>query len=143
MKHIISIYLVVFSLTNSSIILGQSKYVIITDAEETGKDPYMHAVDELVKFRNPTKIINLNDQTLDEAFKKIKTIQPKYVAIVVHPETIENNFVGQVFEGFTKLDDDPFLDCAFGPEGIETHRSILRRLYSHCCISRVMEPIAD
>jgi hypothetical protein len=88
--------------------------VIITDAEMNGKDAYMQAVDELAKLRNPVMIINLNDQSLDDVFSGLKVYHPKYVAIVVHPETIESNFVGQVFEGLTKLDDDPLLDCAFG-----------------------------
>ena len=114
MKHILQICLLLFIHAYSPRLLGQSDYVIITDAEMNGKDAYMQAVDELAKLRNPVMIINLNDQSLDDVFSGLKVYHPKYVAIVVHPETIESNFVGQVFEGLTKLDDDPLLDCAFG-----------------------------
>ncbi len=114
MKYIIPWFFVLIFFTSSLYAIDQSKYVIITDAKVDGRDSYIEAVNELTKLRKPVKIINLNNRTLDEVFEELKVISPKYVALVVRPELIEDNFVGKVFEGLTMLDGDPYLDCAFG-----------------------------
>ena len=56
----------------------------------------------------------------------MQTLKPDYVAFVVHPDRIEDNFVGAVFEGLTTLDGDPYLDCAHGYITGETARDALK-----------------
>ncbi len=91
---------------------GQWTYVVVTDAG--GKDPYQVVVKELAKLRKPAAIIDLTVRGLEGVFRELRNLQPDYVAFVVHPTRIEDNFVGAVFEGLTALDDDPYLDCAYG-----------------------------
>jgi hypothetical protein len=91
------------------------KYVIVTDAnDKSGQDPYERVVRELAKLRNPSAILNLDANGLEGLVGELQTLKPRYVALVVHPERIEDNFVGGVFEGLTGLDDDPYIDCAYG-----------------------------
>ena len=75
---------------------------------------YADAVNELARLRKPVTVINLPVDGFGDLFIKLKTIRPDFVTFVVHPEKIEDNFVGAVFEGLTTLDDDPYLDCPFG-----------------------------
>jgi len=89
-------------------------YIIVTDGESHDGTSYRDAVDALRRFRHAEKVLDLNDTDLDGVFDALRTLSPENVAFVVRPETIEANFVGRVFEGLTKLDDDPLLDCAFG-----------------------------
>jgi len=91
------------------------KYVIVTDANgESGQDSYSRVVEELAKLRNPSAILNLDADGLKGLASELQTLKPDYVAFVVHPERIEDNFVGAVFAELTALDDDPYLDCAYG-----------------------------
>ena len=92
-----------------------SRYVIVT--EEKGKegwDASAQAVKELAKLRHPSAVLTLDADGLKNVFRELKILKPKYVAFVVHPERIEDNFVGDVFAGLTALDEDPYLDCAYG-----------------------------
>ena len=91
------------------------KYVIVTDVNATsGQDSYTGVVKELAKLRKSAAILNLNGGGLKDLVSELRTLGPDYVAFVVHPERIEDNFVGAVFEALTALDDDPYLDCAYG-----------------------------
>jgi len=92
-----------------------SAYVIVTDAGEGGGgDSYAAAVQELAKLRTTAAILNLNNLRWEDIFRELRKVRPRHVAFVLHPETIEGNFVGAVFQGLTELDDDPYLDCAYG-----------------------------
>ncbi len=99
----------------TSISNRHSRYVIVT--EEKGKegwDASAQAVKELAKLRHPSAVLTLDADGLKNVFRELKILKPNYVAFVVHPERIEDNFVGDVFAGLTALDEDPYLDCAYG-----------------------------
>jgi hypothetical protein len=90
-------------------------YVIVTDAKaDVQRDPYEQVVQELVKLRKPKVVLRLGSSGLTQVLGKLRDLKPDYVAFVVHPERIEDNFVGSVFEGLTAFDRDPDLDCAYG-----------------------------
>lgn len=91
------------------------RYAIVTDAYNmNSRISYTDAVNELAKLRKPVTVINLPVDGFGDLFIKLRTIRPDFVTFVVHPERIEANFVGAVFEGLTTLDNDPYLDCSFG-----------------------------
>lgn len=103
------------ALWGTSISSQHPRYVIVT--EEKGKkgwDASAQVVKELAKLRNPSAILTLDDDGLKSVLRELKILKPEYVAFVVHPERIEDNFVGAIFEGLTALDDDPYLDCSYG-----------------------------
>ena len=93
---------------------GRNSYVIVTDAAKSARNPYTEVVEELAKLRKPTAVLHLGAGGLEGVFKELRALKPAYVAFVVRAARIEDNFVGAVFQRMTALDEDPYLDCAYG-----------------------------
>jgi len=93
----------------------KSGYIIVTDAntDAAQADAFASAVNELAKHRNADDILDL-EIGLEAVLKKLSESKPRFVAFVVKPERIEDNFVGAVFDGMSNLDDDPQLDTSWG-----------------------------
>jgi hypothetical protein len=90
-------------------------YVIVADVTgNRSQEAYDEVVTELAKLREAAAVVKLGARGLEDVFSELRTLKPNYVAFVVPPTRIEDNFVGAVFEGLTALDDDPYLDCAYG-----------------------------
>jgi len=88
-------------------------YVIVLDQTPAGC-PYKQAADALAKLRNPAALVPLSQDGLGEVFEQVRKLHPDFVAFVVPPGRIEDNFVGEVFERAPRLDEDPELDFAYG-----------------------------
>jgi hypothetical protein len=86
-------------------------YVVLTDLAET--DPFFAAARKLQAYRS-AQLISFPHGRPDEALKALKQAQPTFVAVVVRPETLEVNFAYEILELAAKLDDDPFVDFAYG-----------------------------
>jgi hypothetical protein len=88
-------------------------YVIVLDRSEQGAR-YEPAAKALAELRQPATIVPMGDDGLGPVFVELKRLAPCYVAFVVPPGRIEDNFVGEVFERATRLNDDPLLDFSYG-----------------------------
>jgi hypothetical protein len=90
-----------------------TNYVIVLD-ETPGGQPFKPAAEALGKLRAPATLVPLTPSGLGPVFEKLKQLKPKYVAFVVPPGRIEDNFVGEVFQRASRLDDASELDFAYG-----------------------------
>jgi len=90
-----------------------SSYVIVLDQTPAGRS-YKLAADALAKLRAPVLLVPLTEGGLGKVFDQLRTLKPECVAFVVPPERLEDNFVGEVFERASRLNDDPYLDFAYG-----------------------------
>jgi hypothetical protein len=90
-------------------------YAIVVEADPAAPDAasWRDVVDLLAAHRHAV-IVPMAQGALDDALARLREIQPEFVAFVVPPARIDDTFVGEVFEGMTKLDGDPFLDGAHG-----------------------------
>jgi hypothetical protein len=87
------------------------KYIILTNLDK--KDSYFKAVKLLKKYRR-ARVVKFDEDDFDGMLRKLRIIKPEYVAIVAKPETIDVNFAYRFLQMATKLDDDPFVDFAYG-----------------------------
>ncbi len=76
-------------------------------------DPYYRAVEELQRLHNAT-VLTTDFESIDRLLPDLQNVNPEYVAIVVKPETFEVNLVQRFMRLATQVDDDPFLDFAYG-----------------------------
>jgi len=86
-------------------------YVILTDLPK--KDPYYKAVKKLASFHKAS-VETFDTGRMDEARLKLKSLNPRYVACVLHPDKIDTNLHREMLEISTRMDEDPFCDFAFG-----------------------------
>jgi hypothetical protein len=91
----------------------QSNYVIVLDETPAGL-PYKPAAEALTQLRAPAARLPLALDGLGPVFEKLKQLKPRFVAFVVPPSRIEDNFVGEVFERASRLKEGPELDFAYG-----------------------------
>ena len=91
----------------------QSNYVIVLDETPAGQ-PYKPAAEALAQLRAPAARVPLRPDGLGPVFKKLKQLKLRFVAFVVPPGRIEDNFVGEVFEQASRLEAGPELDFAYG-----------------------------
>lgn len=108
-------YTVLITASTSCDAAEPGNYAIITDAKISNEsDPYLQAVNALATLRNTQNILSLKNHGLGQLRKHLRKTAPDYVAFVVRPERIEDNFVGKIFQIMTSLDDDPYIDCPYG-----------------------------
>lgn len=90
-------------------------YIVVAEAPSGPRGQAWHAAAwELARYRQADVVLLLNDENLNQVLRQLQQATPEWVAWVVLPERIDDNFVGRVFEGLTKFDEDPFLDCKHG-----------------------------
>ena len=87
------------------------KYLVVSFVSDD--DPFDRAADLLVKRHRAKKIFAKADK-LDSVLTVLKKHNPEYVAFVVRPEAIDINFANQILKMATSVDDDPFVDFAYG-----------------------------
>jgi hypothetical protein len=76
-------------------------------------DPYHAAARRLAELRNG-EIVAVNRERLPALLEIIKQKQPRYVALVVRPGDLDVNLARSFLKLSTQVDDDPFVDFAYG-----------------------------
>ncbi len=89
----------------------KTNYVVVSLVP--ADDPYDRAADLLVR-RHRAKKIRGKVNELNAISTALQKQKPEYVAFVVRPESIDINFANQILKMATKIDDDPFVDFAYG-----------------------------
>jgi hypothetical protein len=90
---------------------GVAKLVVLTEVGE--RDP-RHEVVDLLRARGATAVVRFDPERMDRAFETLRRLAPGAVAVVVRPETLDVHFHFDLLERASRLDDDPFVDFAFG-----------------------------
>ena len=92
--------------------------IVTTGRADDPANPLGSAVKELAEHRGAIEILDYTALTLDGVLVRLRELQPRYVAFVLPFEMIEDNLVGAVFGGMTRLDaegkEDASLDAAWG-----------------------------
>jgi hypothetical protein len=92
---------------------SQGGYVILTNIPDT--DAFAKAATEFKALLHPeAKIVQFDVDKWDALAKSLRDIKPRYVAVVVKPETLDINFQGKFLKLCTEMDDDPFCDFSYG-----------------------------
>jgi hypothetical protein len=89
----------------------QADYVVLA-ATATG-DPFDAAAQALVAHHR-AELVRFDPAALDPVRAALTRTQPRHVALVMRPEQIEFGFQRRFLQLATELDDDPFVDFAFG-----------------------------
>lgn len=76
-------------------------------------DPYYAAAECLAKLRDG-EIVSSNAADLAKLPETLREKQPRYVALVVRPDDLDVNLARRFLELSTEIDDDPFVDFAYG-----------------------------
>ena len=87
------------------------KYIIVSLVPE--EDPYFEAARELLRLRGG-RIIKTSPGALPSLLNDFRQARPQFVAVVLRPEMLDENLVHQFLKLATKVDDDPFVDFAYG-----------------------------
>jgi rhamnogalacturonyl hydrolase YesR len=90
---------------------AKRSYVILTNAPET--DAYFEAAKKLSSAHNGS-IVRFDPAKMLALRRKLSSLNPRYVAIVLKPQDIDINLQRQMIALSTRMDDDPFCDFAFG-----------------------------
>jgi hypothetical protein len=91
--------------------LGADDYVVVSFVSEG--DPFYAAAQELQRLRGGPIIATTEDK-LDSLLADLRRLRPRFVAVVLRPETIDENLARKFLILATKIDDDPFVDFAYG-----------------------------
>jgi len=95
--------------------LTDARYVIVAECDPAAPDqPYLSIAEHLAEHRSALAVIRMEPDRLNDALEAVRDLNPAFVAFIVPPGRINDNFVGRVFEAMTRFDDDPLLDCAHG-----------------------------
>ena len=76
-------------------------------------DPYAAAADVLVKGRRG-RLLPFDPANLEPLRDRLREIAPRHVALVLRPEQLDFDLARRVLQFATEIDDDPFVDFAFG-----------------------------
>ena len=71
------------------------------------------AAQRLAEYRE-APVVALKPGKLDELFDTLRRLEPRHVALVLPPSRIDFNFQRRFLQRATELDDDPFVDFAYG-----------------------------
>lgn len=94
-------------------VAGQG-YVVVVPAGTDHDAAWREVGETLAAHRHARCTLTLHADRLDASLDALRELAPDTVAFVVPPEWIDDTFVGRIFEGLTRFDDDPLLDCAHG-----------------------------
>lgn len=92
-------------------------------------DPYHAAAECLAKLRGG-EIVSSDVQHFSDLLEMLRASKPQYVAIVVRPDDLDVNLARSFLKLSTEIDDDPFVDFAYGfvtGDTPETALSLARR----------------
>jgi len=90
---------------------AEGHYVVLTNVPED--DPYFEAAARLATLRQGT-IVRFDPDRPLSLRRTLSALQPRYVALVLRPESIDANLQRRMVALSTRMDDDPFGDFAFG-----------------------------
>jgi hypothetical protein len=90
---------------------GAGKLVVLS---EVGEKDRRHEIVKLLRARGATAVVPFSADRLDPAFERLRRLAPEFVAVVLRPETLDVHFHFDFLERASRLDDDPFVDFAFG-----------------------------
>ncbi|MCU0863235.1 MAG: hypothetical protein MUC36_05560 [Planctomycetes bacterium] len=89
----------------------QVDYVVL--AATASVDPFDAAAQALVEHHR-AELVRFDPAALEPVRAALRRAQPRHVALVMRPEQIEFGFQRRFLQLATELDDDPFVDFAFG-----------------------------
>ncbi|MBA62662.1 MAG: hypothetical protein CMJ76_09890 [Planctomycetaceae bacterium] len=136
-------------LRNSAFILKMKKhevsgtgYVILSDHDSP---EFLTAIDKLAKFRQGT-VLRMDDlgaitelKGRAALLKRLLELDPKYVAVAPKIESYRENILLGLWEVFSTLDDDPFIDVYPGillASNAENFQRFIDRTINHRAISQ-------
>jgi hypothetical protein len=88
-----------------------SDYVVVDFCG--ANDPYHKAATRLAELRHG-EIVPADPEHLDLLLEILRNKPPRMVAFVVRPDQFDENLARALLELATKIDDDPFVDFAYG-----------------------------
>ena len=89
----------------------QVDYVVL--AATAAGDPFDAAAQALVEHHR-AELVRFDPARLEPVRELLRRAQPRHVALVMPPEQVEFAFQRRFLQLATELDDDPFVDFAFG-----------------------------
>lgn len=92
-------------------------------------DPYYAAAECVAKLRGG-EIVSSDLQHFPDLLETLRAKQPHYVAVVVRPDDLDVNLARRFLKLSTEIDEDPFVDFAYGfitGDTPETALSLARR----------------
>src|SRR5262245_27065826 len=90
---------------------GNADYVVLAAVKEG--DPYDASAQTLAGHHH-AKVVRFDPADLEPVRKALLAAMPRNVALVMRPEQIDFAFARRFLQLATELDDDPFVDFAFG-----------------------------
>jgi len=106
-------------------------YVVLRGVGE--KDAYAEAGALLAQHHGTQHVLRFDPAKPNAVLPALRKIEPAFVAIVVRPEQIHVNTVRAILRMATQVDEDPFVDFAFGyitgasaEEAVQFVRNIIR-----------------
>ena len=64
--------------------------------------------------RHGCEVLHARPSEVESLIVELRRLQPNHVAFLVDPDDLEQNLVARVMKLSTKMDDDPFVDFAYG-----------------------------
>ncbi len=86
--------------------------VLMTDLDEA--DPYWPVVERLREAKNPVAVLSYEPGRIEGVELELRRVLPEFAIVVTRPERIDVNLHLDLLELSSRLDDDPFVDVAFG-----------------------------
>lgn len=106
------IFVMAFSMLVQSVgLLGAGEYHVVSFV--SSDDPYYAVAMRLAQLRDAA-IVTVQSDRLDELKTQLTKQEPEYVAFVLRPDQIDVNQVQKLLRLATEMDDDPFVDFAYG-----------------------------
>lgn len=84
--------------------------VVLSEVPE--KDPWFRAVTALGD--TVKEVVPFRPGKLADAFRRLQQLRPGFVIVLIRPASLDVNFHFEFLERASRLDDDPFVDFAFG-----------------------------
>lgn len=85
--------------------------VVLSEVDED--DPWFAAVRAL-RLPGIREVVRFRPNRLEAAMRRLGELRPGCVVVLVRPSTLDVNFHFELLEQASRLDDDPFVDFAFG-----------------------------
>lgn len=93
-------------------VANAGKLVLVTDLEDD--DPYFAVVKEVEAQKKPSALLRCPARQFASLRDEFLRELPEYAIVVTRPDHLDVNQHFDLVEMFTTLDDDPFVDVAFG-----------------------------
>ncbi|MBU0753537.1 MAG: M56 family metallopeptidase, partial [Planctomycetes bacterium] len=91
---------------------GEKDHYLVLAGVPAG-DPFYAAAELLADWRG-AEILSFDPEDLSDLPTLLSLSSPRFVGVVVRPESIDTNFIRRFFMMSTRLDEDPFCDFSWG-----------------------------